>query len=197
MSEEEKTIKPLYEEVERSIYYNFTSLKRQNALLQVAKNSTQTKFALQNFRQKFMIFYVDVCTEEKISKLNKSQKKYIKDCYYDNNRIKNKRIASTITLICRELIEKLGITNAHVILDDGSMGFQEKSPYDRIIITAACPEIPLPLIEQLAENGLIIAPVGGMPQSLVLLKKTAKGIVEIKNQPNYVFVPLVGKFGQK
>ena len=97
----------------------------------------------------------------------------------------------------KENLEKLGITNAHVILDDGSMGFQEKSPYDRIIITAACPEIPLSLIEQLAEIGLIIAPVGGMPQSLALLKKTAKGIVEIKNQPNYVFVPLVGKFGQK
>ncbi len=97
----------------------------------------------------------------------------------------------------RKNLDKLGIDNAHVILDDGSMGYHEKSPYDRIIITAACPEIPLPLLEQLGENGLIIAPVGGMPQSLVLLKKTSQGIIEIKNQPNYVFVPLLGKFGIK
>jgi len=97
----------------------------------------------------------------------------------------------------RENLGKLGIKNAYVILDDGSMGYQEKSPFDRIIITAACSEIPLPLLEQLAENGFIIAPVGNLSQSLVLLKKTSRGIIEIKNQPNYIFVPLLGKFGKK
>ena len=76
-------------------------------------------------------------------------------------------------------------------------GYPQASPYDRIIITAACTEIPLPLLDQLSENGLIIAPVGGASQSLVLLQKTSKGIVEIKNQSKYVFVPLVGKFGKK
>ena len=97
----------------------------------------------------------------------------------------------------RKNLEKLGIDNAHVILGDGSLGYPEKSPYDRIIITAACTEIPLPLLEQLGENGLIIAPVGDSSQSLVLLKKTSEGIVEIKNQSNYVFVPLLGRFGKK
>ena len=96
----------------------------------------------------------------------------------------------------RENLNKLGINNAHVILDDGSMGYPEKSPYDRIIITAACSKIPLPLLEQLGENGLIIAPVGDSYQSLVLLKKTPQGIVKIKNQSNYIFVPLFGKFGK-
>ena len=96
----------------------------------------------------------------------------------------------------RENLEKLGINNVHVILDDGSLGYPKELPYDRIIITAACPEIPLPLLEQLGENGFIIAPVGDSTQSLVLLKKTSQGIIEIKNQPNYVFVPLIGKFGK-
>ena len=96
----------------------------------------------------------------------------------------------------RENLEKLGINNVHVILDDGSLGYPKELPYDRIIITAACPEIPLPLLEQLGENGFIIAPVGDSIQSLVLLKKTSQGIIEIKNQPNYVFVPLIGKFGK-
>ena len=44
----------------------------------------------------------------------------------------------------RENLEKLGIDNVHVILDDGSLGYQNASPYDRIIVTAACTEIPLP-----------------------------------------------------
>jgi protein-L-isoaspartate(D-aspartate) O-methyltransferase len=94
-------------------------------------------------------------------------------------------------------LEKLGIDNVSVILGDGTLGYQKESPYDRIIITAACTEIPLPLLEQLGENGLIIAPVGDSSQSLVLLKKTPEGIIEIKNQPNYIFVPLLGKFGKK
>lgn len=97
----------------------------------------------------------------------------------------------------QENLKKLKIDNVHVSLGDGSLGYPQASPYDRIIITAACDEIPLPLIEQLNEGGLILAPVGDSSQSLVLLQKTSKGIVEIKNQSKYVFVPLRGKFGKK
>lgn len=97
----------------------------------------------------------------------------------------------------QENLKKLNIDNVHVILGDGSLGYSEASPYDRIIITAACSEIPLPLLDQLKENGLIIAPVGDSSQSLVLLQKTSKGIVEIKNHSKYAFVPLHGKFGKK
>jgi len=105
---------------------------------------------------------------------------------------------SKLVTFARENLEKLGIDNAHVILGDGSLGYPQASPFDRIIITAACREIPLPLLEQLAENGLVIGPVGGdSSQSLVLLKKTSGRIVEIKNESNYIFVPLVGKFGKK
>jgi protein-L-isoaspartate(D-aspartate) O-methyltransferase len=104
---------------------------------------------------------------------------------------------SELVKFARENLEKFRLDNAHVILGDGSLGYPKESPYDRIIITAACTEIPLPLFEQLGENGLIIAPVGNSSQSLVLLKKTPEGIVEIKNQPNYIFVPLLGKFGKK
>jgi protein-L-isoaspartate(D-aspartate) O-methyltransferase len=97
----------------------------------------------------------------------------------------------------QENLKKLDIDNVHVILADGSIGYSEESPYDRIIITAACSEIPLPLLDQLKENGLILAPVGDSSQSLVLLQKTSKGMIEIKKQSKYVFVPLVGKFGKK
>jgi len=106
-------------------------------------------------------------------------------------------IHSELVKFARENLEKFRLYNARVILGDGSLGYPKASPYDRIIITAACTEIPLPLLEQLAENGLIIAPVGDSSQSLVLLKKTSEGIVEIKNQSNYIFVPLLGKFGKK
>jgi len=97
----------------------------------------------------------------------------------------------------QENLRNLKIKNVHVISGDGTLGYPKASPYDRIIITAACTEIPLPLLEQLKENGLLLAPVGDASQSLILLKKTSTGIVETKNQSNYVFVPLLGKFGKK
>ncbi len=93
-------------------------------------------------------------------------------------------------------LDKLGIHNVKVISGDGSFGFPEESPFDRIIITAACKKVPDPLLEQLSINGLLIAPVGGYPQSMILLKKTLSGVVEIRNQPGYVFVPFLDKKGE-
>jgi len=104
---------------------------------------------------------------------------------------------SKLVKFAQENLKKLKINNVHVILGDGSIGYPKGSPYDRIIITAACTEVPLPLFDQLNKNGLLIAPVGDSSQSLILLKKTSKGIIEIKKQSNYVFVPLRGKFGKK
>lgn len=106
-------------------------------------------------------------------------------------------IKPELVKFAQENLEKLGINNVNMILSDGGIGYSKASPYDRIMITAACTEIPLPLLDQLADDGLLIAPVGDSSQSLILLQKTRKGIIEIKNESHYVFVPLLGKFGKK
>ena len=98
---------------------------------------------------------------------------------------------SELAKFAKQNLEKLGIKNVEIINGDGNLGLAEKSPFNRIMITAACKKIPEKLLDQLAMDGLLIAPVGENIQSLVLLKKTHKGIVEIKNQDGYVFVPLV------
>lgn len=61
-------------------------------------------------------------------------------------------------------------------LDDGTMGWPEEAPYDRIIVTAGGPEVPSPLIEQLADPGILIIPVGGKQraQTLLALEKDGK-----------------------
>jgi len=100
---------------------------------------------------------------------------------------------SELVNFAKKNLEKLGIKNVTVVFGDGSLGLPNESPFDRIIITAACEKIPQPLFEQLSINGLLVAPVGEFTQSLVLLKKTSQGIMEIKNEPGYVFVPLLGK----
>ena len=88
-------------------------------------------------------------------------------------------------------LEKLQINNVEIIHGDGNLGLPKESPFDRIMITAACKKVPGNLLKQLAMGGLLLAPVGENIQSLVLLKKTSAGVIEIKNQKGYVFVPFV------
>ncbi len=98
---------------------------------------------------------------------------------------------SKLVSFAKNNLEKLGIKNVKIILGDGRLGLAEESPFDRIMITAACRKVPEALLDQLSLGGLLIAPVGENIQSLILLKKTPEGIVEIKNQKGYIFVPLV------
>ncbi len=105
---------------------------------------------------------------------------------------KNKNLAE----FAQENHKKLNIKNSKIIYGDGTLGLPEESPFDRIIITAACDEVPPPLIEQLAENGMLVAPVGKGVQEMIVLEKTPNGITERRREPGYVFVPLRGKIGK-
>ena len=91
----------------------------------------------------------------------------------------------------------LSYANIHVKADDGTLGWPEEAPFDRIIITAGSPEIPAPLIEQLAEGGLIVIPVGDLySQQLLKYRKSGKNPT-IEYHTHCVFVPLIGQFGWK
>ena len=85
--------------------------------------------------------------------------------------------------------------NITLILGDGSLGYPEEAPFDRIISHAASHEIPKPWIWQLKENGIIVAPIGTTWQKLVkVIKKQSK--LEKQYFTNVIFVPLRGKFGE-
>jgi protein-L-isoaspartate(D-aspartate) O-methyltransferase len=91
----------------------------------------------------------------------------------------------------------LDCNNIHVKTGDGTLGWPEEAPFDRIIITAAAPEIPAPLMEQLAMNGIFVIPVGSRySQQLLKITKTDHGLKEEYHTP-CVFVPLLGKYGWK
>ena len=92
-------------------------------------------------------------------------------------------------------IKKCGIKNVEIIEWDGSKGYEKEAPYDKIMVTAACPRIPEPLIEQLKESGIILAPVGSFfGQEMIKLVKEKERIIT-KNLGSFVFVPLKGKYG--
>ncbi|HPN66789.1 MAG TPA: protein-L-isoaspartate(D-aspartate) O-methyltransferase [Candidatus Omnitrophota bacterium] len=96
-----------------------------------------------------------------------------------------------------ETLGKLAFTNIKLMTGDGTEGWKEFAPYDAIIVTAATPSIPQPLLDQLTEHGRIVVPVGGsFSQTLMLARKEAGGIIR-EEICGCVFVPLVGKYGWK
>ncbi|MBI2665882.1 protein-L-isoaspartate(D-aspartate) O-methyltransferase [Candidatus Woesearchaeota archaeon] len=90
---------------------------------------------------------------------------------------------------------QLGCSNVYVLETDGSRGVDEKAPFDRIIITAACPKIPEPIIEQTKDGGIIVAPIGTIDEQ-ILVKATKIGArLELEFLGPFMFVPLQGKYG--
>ena len=93
----------------------------------------------------------------------------------------------------KKVLDSLGIDNVSYVVADGSKGYVEAAPFQAILVTAACPDVPAPLLEQLDENGRLIAPVGSLhTQDLILIKQAGGRIVRESICPCR-FVPLVGE----
>ncbi len=99
--------------------------------------------------------------------------------------------------MARENLEKFHYKNTQIIYGDGSKGYKEKAPFDRIIVTAAAPDVPSPLIHQLSDNGRLLIPVGGPYwQDLVVVEKK-QGKTTRTPVLSVLFVPLIGEHGFK
>ena len=93
-------------------------------------------------------------------------------------------------------IKKFKLNNVKIIHGDGSQGYSKNAPYDRIILTASCPFIPKPLLEQLKINGILVAPVGpSFSQDMVKITKISENDYKEERLGGFIFVPLKGKFG--
>ena len=104
-------------------------------------------------------------------------------------------IDATTLAFARENLERAGYTDVVLIHGDGGLGYAKHAPYDRICVTAACPDIPPPLIEQLAARGRLIGPVKeGARQRLTLLEKTPIG-VRSTILADVLYVSLRGRYG--
>ena len=101
-------------------------------------------------------------------------------------------IVEILTLRAKKVLQNLGYKNIRFKVDDGYIGWEENAPYDAILVTAAPPEIPESLTEQLKEGGKMVIPVGDYFQELTLLKKTREGLKEKRVTP-VRFVPMTGE----
>lgn len=93
------------------------------------------------------------------------------------------------------VLDALGFTNIHYRVGDGSVGWREAAPFDGIIVTAAAPQIPAPLLDQLADHGRLVVPVGGKDeQVLTIVERRGERIVET-HSTHCRFVKLIGDAG--
>ena len=90
------------------------------------------------------------------------------------------------------LLTRLGYRNVHVRVGDGFKGWPEEAPFDAIIVTAAPPRLPQPLLDQLKLGGRMIIPVGNDSQELVFIRRTKNGLVK-QNVLPVAFVPMTGE----
>jgi len=94
-----------------------------------------------------------------------------------------------------ELLRKLKYNNVKILVGNGTLGWKEFSPYDRIIVTAGTKNIPPSLIHQLKEDGIMVIPVGDVhSQDLKVLQKKKEEIIT-QTVERCIFVPLIGKYG--
>jgi len=108
-------------------------------------------------------------------------------------------IVQDLADFARKNIMKAGYGDRVTIISgDGSLGFPEKAPYDKILVTAAAPDIPKPLIDQLKSGGIMLIPVGSpsLFQNLMKIEKT-NGKIKEENLGGVAFVPLTGKHGHR
>jgi protein-L-isoaspartate(D-aspartate) O-methyltransferase len=94
----------------------------------------------------------------------------------------------------RELLEMLGYSNVWVRVANGTLGWPDEAPFDRILVAAGAPNVPPPLFEQLAEGGCMVMPVGEANTQVLHLIEKRNGEMHTTEQAGCVFVKLVGKY---
>ncbi|MEF8822527.1 MAG: protein-L-isoaspartate(D-aspartate) O-methyltransferase [Desulfohalobiaceae bacterium] len=101
-------------------------------------------------------------------------------------------IVEELAKTARNRLDKLGYDNVHVRMGDGFRGWPEHAPFDAVVVTAAPPEIPGPLKEQLAPGGRLVIPVGKGWQELKVVEKAADGTLKKTTVIPVQFVPMTG-----
>lgn len=96
----------------------------------------------------------------------------------------------------RSALDGMKLSNVALLVGDGTIGWKKFAPYDVIIVSAASPSIPDAFVQQLAEGGRMLIPVGNLEaQELILVKKNDGGVTEESVRSDCTFVPLLGCFG--
>lgn len=95
----------------------------------------------------------------------------------------------------REIIRELDVRNVSMLLGDGTIGWRQYAPYDAILVSAGAPDVPTPLLDQLAEGGTLLVPLGSKEEQLLVAFERRDGQFVRRDIAPVRFVPLLGTHG--
>ena len=95
----------------------------------------------------------------------------------------------------RDILRQLDVRNVSMLLGDGTIGWREYAPYDAILVSAGAPDVPAPLIDQLAEGGTLLIPLGNKDEQLLVSFERKDGAIVRRDIAPVRFVPLLGTHG--
>ena len=101
----------------------------------------------------------------------------------------------TLAERARRILGELEVSNVVFRVGDGSLGAPDEAPFDRVIVTAASPEVPAPLFEQMIEGGLMVIPIGGRWEQDICVVRKESGEMRREWMGGCRFVPLLGRWG--
>jgi len=208
IKEQKELLIKSWKNFDKSLIDAFLKIPRENFVLEGYSNQAYADYALpilggQTISQPttimLMMHYLELKKGQKVLEIGSGsgyQTALLSKIVGSKGKIYSVEIIDELVKFARKNIKKLNIKNVEIVKGDGSLGLKDYAPYDRILVTAGCPSIPKTLIEQLKENGILIAPVGSLYcQSMIKLKKNKK--ITKENLGEFRFVPLVGEKGHK
>jgi len=137
---------------------------------------------------------LDPRPEEKILEIGSGsgyQAALLAHCVGKKGKVITVELEPDLVKFAKKNIKKTKLKDIRVICGDGKLGYQKESPYDKCMITAACQEIPKPIIKQIKVRGRLVAPVNGfLGQRLIVLDKLSETEFKKKDLGSFIFVPL-------
>ena len=104
-------------------------------------------------------------------------------------------LVATLGEQARRALEETNVRNVTVVIGDGTLGWRAFAPYDAIVVAAASPGVPAPLVEQLSEGGRLVLPLGDQDSQTLTLVEKHEGRLRTSTATDVRFVPLLGRFG--
>ncbi len=113
----------------------------------------------------------------------------------EEGKVVTTEIIPELIALAQKNFADIGLANIELVETDGSVGYEKEALYDKAIITAACPDIPKAIIDQVKIGGTIIAPVGDLQQQTMIKAVKKEQGLDLEFLGSFVFVPMKGKFG--
>jgi len=102
---------------------------------------------------------------------------------------------ATLAVRARRILDELGVRNVTIVEGDGSLGLPEQAPFDAILVSAAAPGVPRPLLDQLGDGGRLVVPVGDQSEQRLLRITRVRNRFTDESLGRCLFVPLIGAYG--